>query len=107
MLEQCVPPGAPHVPQPSRLGLRIHAAAGADTLVPLEHLLPHISRLGTQLPLVHTIVGTEGESAPRHLQRTPPAQPASIRPARHRLPVYPSAAHHAHNAHDSYLSQRT
>ena len=46
MLQQRLPAGSPRVTQPSRLDQRVHAASGADTLVPLEHLIAHITRLG-------------------------------------------------------------
>jgi hypothetical protein len=84
---------------PFPLGLGIHAALGADPLVPGKDLLPEVAHIRAETPLVDTPFRTEGAPALRHLQCTPAADIASVGALRKSGGVHPTALHGTRRSH--------
>lgn len=77
----------------------VDAAGSAEAAVAEEDLLAEIGGLGTELPLVDTIVRAEGEAAARDFERAPAAEAAAVGSAGDGLAVDPAAGHGARGAH--------
>lgn len=80
-------------------GQRVDATSGAEAAVPREDLIAEVGGLRAQLPLMHAVVGAEGESASRHLERAPAAQATAVRTARDGAAIHPASGHNADGAH--------
>jgi len=95
--------GTPELP---KRGNGVNAASRADTAVAQENLIAQIRRLGSQLPLMNAVGRAEGKAAARNLERTPSAQPTTVRTAGNRLAIDPAPAHGAHRTHHSFCKWR-
>ena len=64
------------------LGDGVHSAGGADPFIAFKYLVPEVSRIGTQAPLVNAPIRAEGPPPDWNLQAAPSAQDSPPRPAR-------------------------
>ena len=67
VLQQLLAAASARVPESPGSRNGIDGARGTDTFVSQEDLLPQITRLRSQLPLVNTELRTEGEASARDL----------------------------------------
>src|SRR6185437_11909556 len=107
MGEQGLAACSTRVAQAPCCGNRIRGAYCTNSAIAQQDLLAQISWLGSEFPLVHAEIGTEGKPSPGHFERTPAAQSAAIRTARNGFPIDPAAAHPSQRTHFFFLAERS
>jgi hypothetical protein len=77
---------------------RVQSADGADSAIPPQHLVSQVRWIGSQPPLVNTVLTAERSPALRYLGFAPAADPSAVRTAFPRFPN-PAAGFFSDSAH--------